>query len=331
MLKNFKSSALHLFVAVMAVGSMSQQAHAISLRFKSKVFSSGPIIYACNAGVGSERPHEKACYFDGNPAKGSCTPLACDKAKENCNTSCVCTGDYGSYLPGYMTVRSQNLDKNGVQVGAVGSPVRKTTSGSKFNALFSGSQAWSQKISDVGTYFPMDMYTGKYFIDICYRGSNIPDIDALYTITGQASAIPFAVTGSNGWKSLDNNRDGLDFDNINNSLGLNYVTKAGLTVQSFVVCSNKSEAMPDFALNGEGMPVGGINSSHYNASSVAPLTASALSFAHGRINDPKFCKVRYVFKETSYLKQNPPPRDHKSEGAEICTYTQVQDPPEGAE
>ncbi|MES2856606.1 MAG: hypothetical protein V4692_12120 [Bdellovibrionota bacterium] len=315
-------------VLVAATITHINSAQAISLRFKSKVFSSGPVIYACNAGIGSEEPNIKVCYFDANPAKGKCTPLACDKAKENCDTSCVCTGtNGGAWLPTYLTARAQTVDADGAPSGSVSSPIRKSSvTAGVFSPLFTGTQAWNQKISDVGTYFPQELYTGKYFVDVCYRGSNIPDIGGTFTISTQASAIPFRVTDPSGFNSLDNNRNGLDFDTINNAMGLNYVTKANLTVQTFVVCSTSLTTLPEFALNSQGVPTGGVNSTFYNATSAVPLTASAVQFAHGSIIDPKFCKVRYIFKETNYTKPNPLPRDHKSEGAEICTFTDIEDP-----
>ena len=71
-------------LTIAAVAGFATDAQAISLRFNFKVYSSGPSVYACNAGVRHKSAASAVCYIDGTTT--SCTPS---------NTSsdhCVCSG-----------------------------------------------------------------------------------------------------------------------------------------------------------------------------------------------------------------------------------------------
>lgn len=310
------------------VALTSFEAQAISLRFKSKIFSSGPDIYACNAGVASAFLQNSVCYFGGKPEKGFCTPTTCDSAKENCNTDCVCM-DKGAagdswinrlHLTAAPYTGPQQADKANVSI-------IKIASGPKFTPVFAGLDAWNRRITNVATYFMTEAYTGSYFIDICYRGSEIPNGQGSFRILTQASAIPFLVKDASGYTSLDNNRAGQEYDNL---AGQIYTEKAGLSVERFVVCGN-TMASADFKINdATGVPAGPANGSiFWSTASESQLRASAQSKTHGSAHDPKFCKVRYVFRETNWKSPVPNRRNTRGEGAEVCTYTKITDPYEG--
>jgi hypothetical protein len=314
-----KSLFTFIKAAVLVASFVGIQAQAISIRAKSKIFSSGPKIYICNAGVSTAQPQGQVCYFNGNPANPACTPLSCDKAKENCNTNCICTTDPGQSYPARLEAKGLDYNNNNDSQAV---PYVKNADGMKMNSIYSGSDAWSKRIFDIATYFAQEIYNGSYFMDICYRGSQIPNTNGWFQVTTQASAIPFEVLDAQGFKSLDNNRNFLNFD-ISTELGKEYTSKANLTVQRYVRCG-ATQAAAEFTLDGAtGLP--------NNASSVStesPMTVSAQTVEHGGFTDPKFCKVRYVFRETNY--KSPInlrlPRDHKAEGAEVCTYTKINDP-----
>lgn len=294
------------------------QADAISLRFKSKIFSSGPDIYACNAGVASAFLQNSVCYFRGT--KNFCTPTSCNNAKENCNTNCVCLDKSGS---GDAYVNKLLLKYKAYNTNATPVAVTKNAVGPKFEAVFSSIDSWKNEISDVATYFMTEAYTGSYFIDICYRGTQIPNGGGYFVLSSEASAIPFLVTDLAGYTSFDNNRTGLDF----NVVGEIYTEKAGLTVERFVVCGTSSTAS-DFVINGTtGVPSGPVSgATFYHSSPESSLRASAQTVSHGSTIDPKFCKVRYIFRETNWKSSLPLQRDNKGEGAEVCTYTTISDP-----
>ncbi|MBL7556392.1 MAG: hypothetical protein JNM24_11275 [Bdellovibrionaceae bacterium] len=306
------------FIVLFTIVLGLTQANAISLRFKSKIFSSGPDIYACNAGVASAFMQNSICYFKGT--KNFCTPTSCSNAKENCNTNCICIdkGGQGETYVNKLLLKYQAYNSNGPAI-----PTTKNAAGPKFESVFSGSDAWNREISDVATHFMTEAYTGSYFIDICYRGTQIPNGGGYFVLSSEASAIPFLVTDLLGYGSFDNNRNGLDF----NVVGEIYTEKAGLTVERFVVCGTSAQST-DFAVNGTtGVPSGPVSgATFYHTSPEASLRASAQTVSHGSTIDPKFCKVRYIFRETNWKASLPLKRDNKGEGAEVCTYTTISDP-----
>jgi hypothetical protein len=306
------------FIVVITLLLGLVQVNAISLRFKSKIFSSGPDIYACNAGIASAFLQNSVCYFKGT--KNFCTPTSCSTAKENCNTNCLCIDKGGQ---GETYLNKLLLKYKAYNTAAVPVPTFKNGAGPKFEAVFSSVDSWNREISDVATHFMTEAYTGSYFIDICYRGTQIPNGGGYFVLSSEASAIPFLVTDLLGYGSFDNDRNGLDF----NVVGEIYTEKAGLTVERHVVCGTSS-ATSEFVINGtSGVPSGPVSgATFYNSSAEASLRASAQTVAHGSTIDPKFCKVRYIFRETNWKAALPLKRDNKGEGAEVCTYTKISDP-----
>jgi hypothetical protein len=308
-----------MFAVIMSVLLLGLiQANAISLRFKSKIFSSGPDIYACNAGIASAFLQNSVCYFKGT--KNFCTPTKCDTAKENCNTNCICLdkGGNGDSYVNKLLLKSRPYNSNGNLVQHT-----KNGAGPKFEAVFTAVDSWKTEISDVATHFMTEAYTGSYFIDICYRGTQIPNGGGYFVLSSEAAAIPFLVTDPIGFNSFDNNRNGLDL----NVVGEIYTEKAGLTVERFVVCGTNSNTS-EFAINGTtGVPSGPVaGATFYHSSAEASLRASSQTVSHGSTIDPKFCKVRYIFRETNWKSALPLKRDNQGEGAEVCTYTSISDP-----
>ncbi len=307
-----------VFLLFLLVIGLSQS-EAISLRFKSKIFSSGPDIYACNAGVASAFLANSVCYFKGT--KNFCTPTSCSNAKENCNTNCKCI-DKGGQGEAYINKLLLKFRGYNTTTPPVAIP-DKVAMGPKFESVFSSLDSWDKEINDVNTKFMTEAYTGAYFIDICFRGTQIPDGGGTFVFSTEASAIPFVVKDVSGYTALDNDRTGLDFD----MLGQIYTEKANLTVERFVVCG-PTKAASDFVLNGTtGVPSGPASGySFWSPSAEASLRASSQTVSHGLTIDPKFCKVRYIFRETNWKDATPSQRDNQGEGAEVCTYTKISDP-----
>ena len=319
--KTAKSKILYSLMTIMAVSTLTTQAQAISLRFKSKVFSSGPTIYACNAGVATQTGGSNKCFFGGNPANGTCTPLSCTSAKENCNTDCVCSTNLGRQWAAALLKANYVPYTSASDTGGVA--VQKYATSSSFTPMFSASDAWDKRIYNLATFFQTEVYNGAYFFDICYRGSQIPSNYGSFHVQTQASGLPFDVTSPTGFASMDNNRTGLNMD----PMGVVYTTKSGLTVQSYKVCGT-TQAQAEFNVDANNLPTGAAAGGQFGVSPVnQALNASVVTNDLGGTIGAKFCKVRYVIRETSYLNPLAPLRDHKAEGAEVCTYTTIQDPP----
>jgi hypothetical protein len=323
MINFIKGSRFALPCLVLVTMLLGNSAEAISLRFKSKIFSSGPDIYACNAGVASAFLQNSICYFGGKKENGFCTPSSCSNAKENCNTDCVCLdkGAQGDSYINKLVLKSNIYDSN-----SSSQTHTKVAAGPAFQSVFTGTDAWNRKVYDLATYFMTEAYTGSYFVDICYRGSEIPDGGGYFVISTEAAAIPFLVSDLSGYNALDNNRAGLDFNDAN-LLGKLYTDRAELSVERFVVCGD-TKAASDFVINPTtGVPTGGAAGNRfYSSSAEMQLRSSAQSKSHGSVIDPKFCKFRYVFRETNWKSATPNKRSNKGEGAEVCTYTKISDP-----
>lgn len=302
---------------VMSLNLILQNANAISIRGKDKVFSSGPDIYFCNAGVASAFLKNKVCYFRGT--KNYCTPDSCSSAAKNCNTNCVCIDKGGA---GESFINKIQLDYKAYNSSEALKPAKKIAMGPKFQTVFSEQESWDKEIENVRTYFMTEAYTASYFKDVCYRGSQIPGGEGAFHITANASAIPFEVLDPSGFNSFDNNRSGLNFDLAH--LGKVYAEKAELAVSVYVACGSKKETT-GFKFDADGVPNGVLEGQLMKVDKTQIRAANLEKFM-GYVLDPKFCKVRYVFNETNWSSATPNPRDNKAEGAEICTHTTISDP-----
>lgn len=128
----------------MVIMLAAQGASAISLRFKFKTNSSGPNIYACNAGIMTPT-HSRICYVEGS--KTQCTPQNCDANGENCENSCVCTSaGGGDMLMNYAYTESRAWSDNPTDVGGPATPARVTSAGAQndFNKFFADQASWDK-------------------------------------------------------------------------------------------------------------------------------------------------------------------------------------------
>lgn len=345
-------------VAALGIFAAANSANAISLRFKFKTYSSGPSIYACNAGIQTPTTNVKVCYFEGTT--NSCTPNNCDSAKAICDTRCVCTGDNGGdYLMNYGVAQYETWKDNGVQGtgGYTSAKIQSDSSGNNnwtkiFKDNTSGRNVandnlspFDHRISNLSFNLGSELYGAEYFVDICYRGPQIEyfadNMWAHFGLTAQVTATDFIANGVN---QGDNNPGGrtneLDLDP-----NIKYTELAGLSVRSVVVCDLQGKGDYQFAHVG-GQYNTTVNEADFNSSMNGPkhsqekfISTSATSFAGNSkslltsadingndTHTPRFCKVRYIFKETNAatgtIKNL---RKWQRHGAEMCTYTNIEE------
>lgn len=333
-------------VLAIAVFAMAFQAEAISLRYKFKVFSSGPNIYACNAGIIPQDANRRVCYFQGT--NQTCTPTDCSTTGAICDSSCICSSvNGGDTLMNYGKVTYQDWKDNGdtsITGQVVGKTFSATSSGSWAQAL-TDSDAWNKRITDLSFNLGSELYTAKYFVDICYRGPQIEyfedGVKSNFALQAQAFATDFLATGVNGG---ENNRDGLVIPGTVD--GKKYTELAGVKVQAFVTCDfqgqgayvyarnlanqyNTADNEAGFSFGSNKNPNGATEgASAFWASSEKGVTASVADLLNPTITNnslkaPRFCKIRYVFTETNWNTALPNLRKWQRHGAEMCTYTDI--------
>lgn len=323
-------------------------ANAISLRYKFKVFSSGPNIYACNAGIIPQSTNKQVCYFQGT--NNVCNPDDCSTTGTNCNSSCICSGaNGGDYLMNFGVVSYQDWKDNGdtsVSGSVVGQTFTANNAGAWSQAL-SDSNSWGKRITDLSFNLGTELYTARYFVDICYRGPQMEyfenNIAANFSLNTQSFATDFLSVSPNPG---ENDRTGLVIPGTVD--GKKYTELSGLKVQSFVACDMQGLGTLKFARNaanqyntadneavfnlGAGLlPVGateGANSYWSSTSksvsgSVADLISAYITSNSGKT--PRFCKIRYVFTETDWSNTLPNLRKWQRHGAEMCTYTKIEE------
>jgi hypothetical protein len=350
--KEIQMTKLMKFVAVAMLVVSAQSASAISLRFKFKTFSSGPNIYACNAGIMAPRTDKKVCYFEGT--KNACTEDTCSTTGANCNTRCICSSSNGGdWLMNYGKVTYEDWKDNGdASVSHQGTKTFSSNSAvSGWSSALTDSEAWGKRISNLSFNLGSELYGASYFVDVCYRAPQIEyfqdQVVSNFNLKAQANATDFLATGVNGG---DNNRDGLTIPGTVD--GQKYTDLAGLTVQAFVTCDmqgvgtyknarnnsnlyNTADNEANFVLNTNGLPTSATeaNSSFWNSSSAYLSTGNVALIDTNITNNsfyaPRFCKVRYVFTETDYNSSTPNLRKWQRHGAEMCTWTEINEGLEG--
>lgn len=329
-----------------AIFAMAFQAEAISLRYKFKVFSSGPNIYACNAGLISQEASRRVCYFQGTNT--TCTPNDCSDTAGNCDSSCICSStNGGDTLMNYGKLTYQDWKDNG-DTSVTGQVVGKTfsaTNTSQWAQALTDNESWGKRITDLSFHLGSELYTAKYFVDICYRGPQIEyfedQVKANFGLTAQAFATDFLSVSPNPG---ENNRDGLVIPGTVD--GKKYTELAGVKVEAFVSCDfqgqgnyiyarnlqnqyNTADNEAGFSFGSNRNPNGATEgASAFWKSSAKGVTASVADLLNVTITNnstktPRFCKIRYIFTETNWSAALPNLRKWQRHGAEMCTYTDI--------
>jgi hypothetical protein len=315
-------------------------ANAISLRYKFKVDSSGPRMYACNAGVMAQSTGNRVCY---KPNKETCTPTSCSTADKVCHSSCVCSStNGGDYLMNYGKLKWVGQSPSTGE----GAKTFRGTSTSQYEQAFSDSDAWGKRITDLSFHLGSELYSAKYFVDICYNAPQVEyyedGIQSNFVLSyAQAYAIDALYTGKTPG---ENSRDGM-------VMGQGDYTKlAGVQVEAFMSCDLQGVGTYVYARNNQdkydtvdneaGFVFGAnktpINSTEGSGSffaSTAPVTlvGSTVDLLRDKTitnttKAPRHCKVRYIFTETNWKSALPALRKWEKSGAEMCTYTEISEP-----
>jgi hypothetical protein len=348
-----KNKLLVLMLGLAAFIGMHSDAEAISLRFKFKVFSSGPDIYACNAGVRHKSTTSQVCYFEGTTT--ACTPNDC-RDKGICDTQCICTGNSGGdSLMDFLKVTrvdwkdhraaGDNLSDTNVQTLTRSAP----TNGAWAQAIADNAATWETRIKDLSFELGSELYGAEYFVDVCYRGPQIEyfanGVPVNSQLQAQASATDFLATAPNPG---DNSRDGLTIPGVVD--GKTYGDLSGLQVKAFFTCDLQGEGNYKYAHNGSSAASGSYNTSvneatfaldgstGYPASggdlfgssgSFSTLAGNGLDLINSMIvsgtHSPRFCKIRYVFTETNEKSALPFMRKWQRHGTEVCTYSRIEE------
>lgn len=339
-----------LLLSVVALFALSaQNAFAINLTFQFDVNSSGPSIYACNAGIKHGNGDANICYdrvtnLECSAGCAAGNMNACQKKDSKGKITyqepknCVCTGEYdttgnqGTYRMDFLQANTANWEDNQTAATNGITPYILTadgvSKGSKFNQIFgtdTGATEWTvpasykNQIRDMTINLGSEIYGAEYFVDICYRG---PQID--YTHNGRT------VTGLN----FNLKAFATIFD-IRQADGQSYNTLAGLQVKAEAKCIVEdnfdyclADVLPgDSSGCGQVAPVThnytfgtGFNSIN-NGVNVSKLINETTIAANGN-KTPRFCQIRYSFKETAGKTM----RKWKLQQARICTYTEITEP-----
>ncbi len=343
--KNLKKA----FATIAVLLPLAQNASALEYRFKFKVTSSGPDMYACNAGLRTIPLNCDVCYKENSD--GTKTPVdrpgSCATTATNCGSRIKCisrgTGNGEAYM-NYLTAGKRGWTDHSQAQGPRSNMV-VTGKPSVFQQLAPNSAAMDTKVEDVLFELGSEAYTAQYFVDICYRAPQHEytqnGISANYSILNNVGSTDFLSVGQT---QGDNNRDGLIM--LNNSELQRYTQMAGVKVQSYVVCDlqgqgvlqnatnssgvyNTSENEADFVIGADGLPTGGQNGSFFRSSDLRSLTGDAMDLLSTSALNLRFCKIRYVFTETKGAQCGADKasifRDWTRRGAEMCTYTAIDE------
>lgn len=335
--------------AVAVVITASQSVSALEYRFKFKVTSSGPDMYACNAGLRSKPLNCDVCYKENSD--GTKTPVArpssCSTTATDCSSrvKCVSRGaNEGEAFMNYMKAGKRGWTDHS-QAQGPRSNVSVQGSSSAFQQIVPNASAMDTKIEDLLFELGSEVYSAQYFVDVCYRAPQhefrADGISANYSVLANVGSTDFLAQGQTHG---DMDRTGIVMQN--NSDLQRYTQLAGLKVQSYLVCDlqgqgvlqnatnsagvyNTSENEADFTVGADGLPTGGLNGSFFKASDLKSLTGDALDMISTSVLNIRFCKIRYVFTETKGLTCNGGNsvfRDWTRRGAEMCTYTNINEP-----
>lgn len=314
------------FLIALAMLVAGFNAQAASLEFKLEINSSGPSIYACDAGL-MHKPHaERVCYD--RVTMNSCNPSRCTDEVQ-CN--CVCTGESrsgaGEYRHDFMKVGYAAWTDNGERATNVQS---KSVAAGKnsFNRAFTNKNEWNKQLTKLVYNLGSERYGAEFYLDVCYRG---PQID--YFLADSLADTP----------NFDLKAQATVTD-IVSSNGLKYSQLADLQVKAVVACDQQGKGAYVYAGDGAGnydnallheissnvtVPGGQF---HKATGYSAFNTGANLFLVNQWINvnntyTPRFCKIRYYFKEmrrdsSDLISQI---RKWKKQQAQVCTYTSINE------
>ena len=308
------------------------------LTFYFDIYSSGPMIYACNAGIRHHRNSCKQyCHLAGKPAIPEYT---CKPGEHNC----VCTGtNGGAYLMDFMRF-NYNKWNGGAWTSQSYRGSAKASSNNVYNEIrnVSGNQnIFATKLNQVNFNLGSEQYGAEFFVDICFRGSQIdyynPDklldvatsnlAKAAMTVTDVTALSPNHPVGPGGVPGTFQA----------------YLKLSGLKSKAVLVCDVQGHGRFRYAHNGPAPYQGqydtldhelnltpnnemknkGVN---YVTQSrwIRPSASSQVLINNwinvNNSNHPRFCVVRYYFQETTCAD-----RAWQRHDARVCLFTSIEE------
>lgn len=324
-------------VALVVSFLLTSQLYAISLEFKIDINSSGPSIYACDAGLKHTRiPTQRICYDRTDPSQ-SCEIDDCEGVVD-CN--CVCTGSTdnvdGHNRLDMMRVSYSNWVDNGEDTPALTKKSYAAGNGS-FKRVFAGTDEWDKMLHTLEYDLGSEIYGAEMYLDVCYRGPQIEYWEAV----------------QNGFSANDTPNHTMNLQttitDLSNVLGdgTDYASLADLEVKVEAICDLQGEGAYVYARGNDGNydnaqahqllnNLSGGDALHSGTTKVSvpfqDFDTDVKDLYDGWINlrnakAPRFCKVRYTFKENMVNSGSGTDliRRWQHQKARICTYTEINE------
>lgn len=324
---------LLVFLSLAFIALSLPSAFAINLTFQFDVNSSGPSIYACNAGI-KHSPDANICYNRTN--NQTCSPGCAAGIVSQCSggatpSNCVCTGEapsgsQGTWRLDYLQATTSAWTDNQVASGAPTSHVLSANGSEDFNQISSGSfpvlPAYGRQINNMTVNLGSEIYGAEYFVDICYRGPqidyrhngvNVPGLN--FSLKANATIFDIKLADGQSYRSLSQLQVKAEARCIMND-ELDYCLTDLLPGESANCGSTTATAHTYGRVSNSGAFI----DMSGNAINVAQLINDATMNSNGHLT-PRFCQIRYTFKESSKKV-----RKWKSQQARICTYTEISEP-----
>ncbi len=327
-----KRLPISFFILAMAFFSSGSQ--AISLKFTLDIISSGPSIYACGAGIKhAEHRGGRICYD--RESGESCSPDLCIDA-EPCN--CVCTGGVNGGIGGeerhdkLVATYAEWVD-NGELLGEIRPIMRVATGSTNWSSTFQEQEKeeWGKVLNSLEFQLGSERYGAEMYLDVCYRGPQIEyykyadqyanaggDIGVMapnHSFKAQATITDFSTT-SQTYQELAN-------------LKVSMIATCDVQGMGEYVYASQNNDATEHTITGV---TGGdknffVDFRDFNTSTQY-LYDGWINLRNSNV--PRFCKVRYVFKEArrddaDSLAQI---RKWKLQKARVCTYTEINEPEE---
>lgn len=311
--------------------AFAQSAFAINLTFKFDVYSSGPSIYPCNAGL----KHGDTGRVCEDRVTGNSCSLGCASGDTSlCTTgttpeSCVCSGgdnnNQGAYRLDFLNVKHANWTDNGEEAGAqTSTKINANESLSAFNTVFNQSSTgfYGKQLTEMSVNLGSELYGAEYFVDVCYRGPQIDYKD----VAGINFALKAKVTVNNLTKGNGQEVDYKTVSDLSTKAEVKcYMEDEYEYCQATGHCGGTTSINPavDLIPNVIGYNYTK-NSGNYQTLAGTSQEKTLLTdgaMKSGNDKTPRFCVVRYFFKEnaTSF-------RKWKLQAAQACTYTEINEP-----
>lgn len=326
---------------VVAIFLSISSAFAVNLKFKINITSSGPSMYACDAGI-KHAPHTQRICYD-RKTGASCDVGSCPAGSTAANCNCVCTGGVnsgdGEHRLDFMKAGYTAWLDNG-EVPSSSSIQSKIVyaNPSAFNRVFTDRNEWNNQLTSLEYNLGSERYGTEMYLDVCYRGSQIE-----YYMNSQLG---------NGSSDTPNHNllAQATVTDIVTSNGLSYTSLADLKVRVDATCDVQGVGSYVYSHDGNGnydnalahsiqnnLGGGDVNFLYpSNTSSYTNFNANTEYLLNTWINlnnakAPRFCKIRYTFIENKRNATTNPLtqiRKWKVQQAQICTFTEINEPAE---